>query len=60
MTPAFTTRRRAEEFDALVEGASTAGDRDARYADFLELVSALRDIPQPEPAPSSSPTCASG
>ncbi len=39
MTTAFTARRRAEEFNSLVEGASTS---DARYADLLELVGSLR------------------
>ena len=37
---AFTARRRAEEFDSLVEGTSTGRD-DARYAEFLDIVAQL-------------------
>jgi len=44
MKPVFAARRRAEEFAALVEASSTSGP-DARYADLLELVGALRDTP---------------
>ena len=61
MTPAFTARRRAEEFDALVEALSTGALRDAdhdaqhsrdtRYADLLEVVGALRAAPPPTPRP---------
>ncbi len=61
MTPAFTARRRAEEFDALVEALSTGSLRDAdhdaqhsrdtRYADLLEVVGALRAAPPPTPRP---------
>ena len=47
---AFTARRRAEEFDSLVEGTST-GSSDARYADFLEIVGSLRGMPEPEARP---------
>ncbi len=47
---AFTARRRAEEFDSLVEGIST-GRSDARYDEFLAIVGALRDVPTPEPRP---------
>jgi hypothetical protein len=50
MTPAFTARRRAEEFDSLVEGTST-GPSDARYADFLDIVASLRSVPEPEARP---------
>ena len=50
MTPVFSARRRAEQFDSLVEGASTTGG-DARYAEFLEIVSALRAVPSPEARP---------
>lgn len=58
MTPAFTARRRAEEFNALVEGISTGALRDAdhdardsRYADLLEVVGALRTTAPPSPRP---------
>jgi hypothetical protein len=43
MSPVFAARRRAEEFQALVEGTSTGRDSDARYAEFLELVQGLRE-----------------
>jgi len=49
MTPVFSVRRRAEEFDSLVEGLST-GD-DTRYAELLELVSTLRAAPAPQARP---------
>ncbi|WP_309650294.1 DUF5667 domain-containing protein [Nocardioides sp.] len=44
MTPAFTARRRAEEFNSLVENASTRELTDARYVDVLELVEAMRHV----------------
>ena len=47
---AFTARRRAEEFDSLVEGTSTGRD-DARYADFLDIVAQLRSAPEPVARP---------
>lgn len=50
MTPLFPARR-AEEFNTQVERASTGGLPDARYADFLEIVSALQDIPAAQPRP---------
>ena len=50
MTPVFSARRRAEQFDSLVEGTSTDGV-DARYAEFVEIVSALRAVPAPEARP---------
>ena len=43
---AFSARRRAEEFDSLVEGTSTGRAHDARYADFLDIVASLRDAPR--------------
>lgn len=49
MTPAFTARRRAEEFNSLVE--STGELTDARYVDALELVEALRSVPPVEARP---------
>ncbi|MFC4783129.1 DUF5667 domain-containing protein [Nocardioides sp. MAHUQ-72] len=51
MTPVFAARRRAEEFAARVEGSSTAGGDDARYAPLLDLVTAMRATPAPEPRP---------
>jgi hypothetical protein len=51
MTPAFTARRRADEFDNLVEGTSTRTLRDARHAELLELVGALRAVPPVEARP---------
>lgn len=51
MTPAFLARRRAEEFDALVEGASAKGTHDARDVDLLDLVGALRGVPEPAARP---------
>ena len=47
---AFTARRRAAEFDALVEDPST-GRSDARYAEFLAIVEGLRAVPAPEARP---------
>ncbi|HTW14261.1 MAG TPA: DUF5667 domain-containing protein [Nocardioides sp.] len=47
MIPVFA-RRRAEEFDALVEGTSTGAD-DARYAELLDLVGSLRESTPVEP-----------
>ncbi|WP_193606639.1 DUF5667 domain-containing protein [Nocardioides lijunqiniae] len=46
MIPAFTARRRAEEFSSLVD--ATSGPVDARYTDLLELVEALRAEPPVE------------
>jgi hypothetical protein len=55
MSPLFATRRRAEEFDAVV-AASTTSRRggqasDDRYDDLLALVGALRAVPQPQARP---------
>ena len=47
---AFTARRRAEEFDSLVEGTSTGRD-DTRYAEFLDIVAQLRSEPEPVARP---------
>ena len=41
--------RRAEEFNTLVEGTSAGSSRDARYADFIEIVAQLRDVAPVEP-----------
>ncbi len=43
MSPVFAARRRADEFQSMVEGASTDRGSDARLAEFLELVEALRE-----------------
>ncbi|MCW2766840.1 MAG: hypothetical protein JWO11_2799 [Nocardioides sp.] len=51
MTPVFAARRRAEEFNLLVEDPSTGGLRDARHVEFLELVGALRETPRVEARP---------
>jgi hypothetical protein len=51
MTSVFAAKRRAEEFNLLVEDASTGDLRDARYVEFLELVGALRDSPRVEARP---------
>lgn len=45
MTPGFTTQRRADRFDALVEGTATA-EPASRDGDLLELVGALRSTPE--------------
>lgn len=51
MTPVFSVRRRAEEFHTLVEDTSAGNSRDARLADCLDLVTMMRDLAPPEPAP---------
>lgn len=51
MTPVFGARRRAEEFNSLVEDPSTGGLHDARYAEFLDIVATLRDVPEAQPRP---------
>jgi len=45
MSPVFAARRRAEEFQAMVEGTSTDRGSDARLGEFLELVESLRETP---------------
>ncbi|MXG89831.1 DUF5667 domain-containing protein [Nocardioides flavescens] len=52
MTALHPARRRAERFDALLDDRA-AGDApvDARTAELLELVGALRSVPRPEPRP---------
>src|SRR4051794_31884919 len=50
MTALFRTRRRAEHFDALVQGASPDGVDD-KTAELLELVGALRSAPEPQARP---------
>ena len=51
MTPAFTARKRAEEFNSLVEGSSTSELTRERYVDVLELVEAMRHATPVEPRP---------
>jgi hypothetical protein len=51
MTPAFAARRRAEEFNSLVEGTSTEELQATRYAEQLEIVGALRETAPAEPRP---------
>jgi hypothetical protein len=49
MKPLFPARRSAERFDSLVEGARH--DADTSSADLLELVGALRSMPEPQARP---------
>lgn len=49
MTSMLSTRRRAEEFQRLVEGTSTRVPRDATLAGCLDLVSQLRGVDPVEP-----------
>jgi len=49
MSPVFATRRRAEEFNGLVESSTEA--LDPRYADVLSLVEQLRALEPPAPRP---------
>jgi hypothetical protein len=55
MSPLYATRRRAEEFEAVVAGSSTprdlGGASDDRYDELLVLVGALRAVPQPQARP---------
>ena len=51
MSPLYATRRRAEEFEAVVAGRSARGAPDSRYDDLLALVGALRAVPQPAARP---------
>jgi hypothetical protein len=54
MTWGFRAHRRADEFDTLVEQSSTSEmstSGDARDAQLLELVGALRGVPDPQPRP---------
>lgn len=51
MTPVFSARRRAEEFDTLIDSTSGADLSDARYAEFVEIVRALRDVPAAQARP---------
>jgi hypothetical protein len=49
MTALFPAQRRAERFDSLVEGERHHAD--ARTADLLELVTALRSVPEAQARP---------
>src|SRR4051812_11164365 len=54
MTWGIRAQRRADDFNTLVEQSSTGGtdsSRDARDAQILELVGALRAVPDPQPRP---------
>jgi hypothetical protein len=55
MSPVIATRRRADEFEAVVGGLSTPtrtpGASAGRYDDLLVLVGALRAVPQPQARP---------
>ena len=44
MSPVFAARRRAEEFQAVVENSTDRGS-DARFSELLEIVETLRDVP---------------
>jgi len=58
MSPAFTTRRRAEEFDRLVEstrsGAPVTGSVSADLAELADFATALRSAPEVSPRPAFS------
>jgi hypothetical protein len=54
MTWGFRAQRRADDFDSLVERSSTgetSSAADPRDAELLELVGALRGVPEPQPRP---------
>jgi hypothetical protein len=51
MTWGPRAQRRADHFDTLVERASTTETHDSRDAQLLELVGALRGIPDAQPRP---------
>ncbi|MEO6511260.1 MAG: DUF5667 domain-containing protein, partial [Nocardioides sp.] len=50
MSP-YATRRRAEQFAAVVDGQSPGGAYDGRYDDLLELIGALLAVPEPVARP---------
>ena len=50
MTWGIRAQRRADDFNTLVEQGSTGGT-DTREAQLLELVGALRSVPDPQPRP---------
>ena len=47
----FASRRRAEEFNSLVEASAPGAPRDARLEEFLAIVESFRTVPVPEPRP---------
>jgi hypothetical protein len=51
MTWGIRAQRRADDFDTLVEQSSTGGTGSARDTQLLELVGALRAVPDPQPRP---------
>jgi hypothetical protein len=51
MKRGFASRRRAEEFDALVTGATTGRPSVEEYADLLAVVTTLRSAPEPPARP---------
>ena len=54
MTPAFSARRRADDFEALLsrDPGTPLTERDAeRFAALLDVVADLRSVPQPAPRP---------
>jgi hypothetical protein len=51
MTGGFASRRRADEFDALLSGADSRSVDDARVQELLDVVGALRAVPQPSARP---------
>ncbi|MDN4159757.1 DUF5667 domain-containing protein [Nocardioides abyssi] len=51
MSPVFTARRRAEEFNSLVEGTSTRELHDTRTVELAELVGAMRSTAPVEARP---------
>jgi hypothetical protein len=51
MTGGFASRRRADEFDALLSGTDNRSVEDARVQELLDLVGALRAVPEPPARP---------
>ena len=51
MTGGFASRRRADEFDALLSGSDSRSTEDARVQELLDLVGALRAVPEPPARP---------
>jgi hypothetical protein len=51
MTSVFASRRRAEEFDSLVEAPAPRALRDGHLEEFLAIVESLRAVPDAEPRP---------
>jgi hypothetical protein len=51
MTSLIPARRRAERFDSLVEGGGRRDDVDQATSDLLEVVGALRAMPEVQPRP---------